>query len=376
MTAGETTATFTVATLSDDLDEAVEESFTVTLSEHASEPLPEGVLVEGATATATGKITDYALIASVAGPNVVAEGSPATFTVTLDSGDDSRGNRTDVVVAYTTDNSTADAPADYTAPSGTLTILENLLTGTIVIDTQADDVLDHETLAVLLTGVTAEAGVAGVGTPDSVTTTIEDSGIVTVSVEDVTVEEGDPAVFTVELSGKVAEDVTVEYMTTAGTATDSRDYIGVSNGTVVVAAGQTAATITVATQEDSDGEGPETFTLTLTLPSAPTGVELGDETATATITDDDIALLPLGDVTVTEGQDKNITLMLERALPEAVTLLYSTAGSATEGEDYSLWLLLPDGTALPAQDAIPVPANTQTGVVQVRAVDDSLAEGR
>ena len=86
------------------------------LTEDPSRPLPEGVRLEGTRAS--GKITDYALTASVTGPASVAEGSPATFTVTLDTGGDPRGNRTDVVVTYTTGGSSAEAPADFAAPSG------------------------------------------------------------------------------------------------------------------------------------------------------------------------------------------------------------------------------------------------------------------
>ena len=47
------------------------------------------------------------------------------------------------------------------------------------------------------------------------------------TVGDITVEEGDPAVFTIELDGKVAEDVTVQYATADGTATAGPDYTAV-----------------------------------------------------------------------------------------------------------------------------------------------------
>ena len=127
------------------------------------------------------------------------------------------------------------------------------------------------------------------------------------------------------------------------------------------------------TLEDSDGESAETFTVMLSLPAGtPAGVELATATATATITDNDIALLPVDHVTVAEGETANITLRLERALPEAVTLLYSTAGTATAGDDYSLALA---GIQIPAQGAIPVRVGIQTAEVVVSAVDDDLAEG-
>ena len=208
---------------------------------------------------------------------------------------------------------------------------------------------------------------------------IADSGMVKVTVSSITVEEGDPAVFTVELDGEVAESVTVEYATADGTAMAPQDYTPVSKGTVVIAAGDTDVMITVNTTDDSDGEGTETFTLTLTLPpGAPTGVELGSAaTATATITDNDIALRPVADVTLTEGEVESIALMLERELPDAVMLGYSMIdGNATALVDYSISIPLPDGSSppLPADQPFTVPPDTSGAVVAVYALDDTLAE--
>ena len=361
--------------MDDQSDEAaIEEEFTITLTlvsqldnvELAADP------------TVTAKITDYPLLASVAGPSSVPEGMPATFTVTLDAGGDARGNRTNVTVTYTTADSTADAPDDYTLPSGTLVIPVNSLTGTIEIPTQTDTVLDHETLVVRLTEVTADAGVARLGAPDRVTTTIADSDTVDVTVSDITVEEGDPAVFTIELDGKVAEDVTVEYATADGTAMDGQDYTAVANRTVTIAAGQTQAMVTVTTMEDNVGEGEESFTLTLSLPGTPpTGVGLGTPAmATATITDDDIALGPVADVMVPEGETRPITLTLEPQLPDAVMLGYSITGGDAVAADYSISVPLPNGASLPlpADQPFEVPANVPGAVINVSAVDDDFAE--
>ena len=369
--------TISVVTIADQADEAIEEEFTVTLT--LVSQLDNVELAADATVTA--KITDYALLASVSGPDSVPEGDPATFTVTLDAGGDARGNRTSVTVTYTTADSTADAPDDYTLPSGTLVIPVNSLTETIEIPTQTDTVLDHETLAVRLTEVTADAGVARLGTPDRATTTIADSGAVDVTVGDISVEEGDPAVFTIKLDGEVAEDVTVEYATADGTganaALDGQDYTAVDD-MVVIAAGQTEAMVTVETMEDNVGEGEESFTLTLSLPGTPpAGVGLGTPAmATATITDDDIALFPVDDLMVPEGETRPITLTLQRELPDAVKLGYSIAGGDAEASDYSISVPLPNGTSfpLPPMVAFDVPPRVQMAVINVSAVDDDFAE--
>ena len=103
---GDRSGTISVVTIADDKsDEAIEEEFTITLT--LVSQLDNVVLADDATVTA--KITDYPLLASVAGPASVREGMPATFTVTLDAGGDARGNRTNVTVTYTTAASTADA---------------------------------------------------------------------------------------------------------------------------------------------------------------------------------------------------------------------------------------------------------------------------
>ena len=326
--AGQTTATFTVNTLPDSAG-TVEQNETFIVSVTAVD-LPAGVTLTTATATAT--ITDYALLVTVTGPGTVAEGSPAVFTVTLAGG----GNRADVVVPYTV-GGTATVGDDYTAPSGRLTILADALRGTITIQTSPDSVLDRgETLVVQLEAPTTQVGVVRLGTPRIATTTIDDRGTVTVSVADGTSEEGDPVIFSVTLSGPVAEPVTVGYRTADGTASGGDDYTAVQSGRLTIAARSTSASFMVATTEDSDGEGAETFTVELSLPGAPDGVDLRTTEATATITDDDIALLPVPPVTVTEGEVKVVELMLERALPDPVTLRYMTvAGSATE-EDYAI----------------------------------------
>ena len=356
--AGELSGTISVPTLSDGQDELTNETFSVSLV--PDQELPEGVEIDTDANTATIRITDHALTASVgADEQSVNEGSEATFTVTLAGGDNQpEDNRAGVVVSYSYDTGTAN-PADYIAPSGTLTIPEGALTGTITIVTRTDEVLDHgETLVVRLTSTTTDLDRAlarpALPPDNEAETRINDSGTVTVSVADTTIEEGEPATFRVTLTGTVSVPVTVGYTTADDTAMAPADYEPVTARTVNIPADQTEATITIRTEEDNDGEASETFTLTITLPSPPTGVGLGDDVATATITDDDIALLPVADVTVTEGDVARITLTLERALPDEVMLGYSRiGGNATAPEDYSISISLPDGSSLPLPEGQP-----------------------
>ena len=110
-----------------------------------------------------------------------------------------------------------------------------------------------------------------------------------VSVSDGSATEGGAVDFTVSLSPASAQQVTVEYATSGGTATSGTDFTAAS-GTVTFAANETSQTVSVATADDSDDEEDETFTLTL---SSPNNATLVDATAEGTILDSDEAASPL-----------------------------------------------------------------------------------
>ena len=366
--AGEMSATISVA-LRADGDVEPDEDLSVRLQ---GDQLPEGVAI--ATGTARVRITDYALTASVTGPASVKERESATFMVELTGGD----NRSDAVVHYTWTAGTAQAPGDFDAPTGTLTILEGQTSGTITIVAKADGVLDpSETLVLTLTDDTSALGTGLVvvdPTAGAASTTIADEGSVTWSVAINSVEEGDPVIFTVTLSALVQDDVTLTYSTRDGTAMADDDYTAVLNGTVTVTGGSREATFTVATEDDSAGEATETFTVQLRLSSAPAGVEPPSGTATATITDDDIRLVPVSPVTITEGETRPITLTLEQALRTDVKVRYTLgSGTTAEEEDFSI-IGLPAGVTPDAQGALTLPVDFLSGDITVLAVDDSLAE--
>ena len=121
---------------------------------------------------------------------------------------------------------------------------------------------------------------------------------VTVIEDDVPVVDVTPTVSVAEAAGSAAfvvtldlasdKDVTVVYATVDGSAVSPGDYAGVQD-TLVVAAGDTSGTVTVAIVDDADDEAEaETFQLRL---SAPANAQLKGATdaltATATIRDDD-----------------------------------------------------------------------------------------
>ena len=217
----------------------------------------------------------------------------------------------DVVVNYTIGGTATGA--DYSAPGGTVTIAAGETSATIEIQVSADDVVDlGETIEVTLT----DAEPVAVGSPATATTVIEESGTVSVSIEADTeiVVEGEPVMFTVTLSGTVSTDVTLGYATTDGTSTAGDDYTAPEAGaTVVVAAGDTTAQITVDTIADGTSEDDETITVTLEAVGLPEGVSLPASSASTTATITDYALIatvgPTA-VNVDEGAEATLTVTL------------------------------------------------------------------
>ena len=117
---GEISKTVTLATTDDELDEADEETFGLSVSFPANATLEGGVLVHSLTATVTISDNDDLPTLSVADVSA-AEGDGLTFTVTLSavSGRDVTVDWTAAVFAELSDSATSGT--DFTADSGTLT---------------------------------------------------------------------------------------------------------------------------------------------------------------------------------------------------------------------------------------------------------------
>ena len=108
----------------------------------------------------------------------------------------------------------------------------------------------------------------------------------TLSISDASAnEEAGTITFTVTLSAAATSNVTFNYSTANGTA-GLGDYVGVTNGTATILAGQTTATITIALTNDKIVEpGGETFLVNL---SNPVGATIADGQATGTIVEQDL----------------------------------------------------------------------------------------
>jgi hypothetical protein len=161
-----------------------------------------------------------------------------------------------------------------------------------------------------------------------------------VSINDVTVTEGNTgtvnATFTVSLSVAYDVAVTVHYQTANGSATAGSDYAA-GSGDVIIAAGQTTKTFTVAVLGDRSAELTENFVVNL---SAATNGLIVDSQGVGTILDDE-PRISISDVTKAEGKKGqttlfNFTVTLSAAYDQAVTVSFRTVdGTATTSDsDY------------------------------------------
>ena len=345
--AGSLSWTASVQTAGDAIDEA-NETFTIKLSN------PTNAFLGDATGEAT--ITDDDATPALSIDDVtVAEGYAAQFTVSLDA-----VSGQDVTVAWATADGTATGDKDYMALTRqSLTIPAGTQSLTISVPT-ANDAFDEpsETFTITLSSPVN-------ATLDDATgeaTITDDDAEPALSIDDVTVAEGDAAQFTVSLDAVSTQDVTVSWSTADGTATAGSDYTAQSGQSLTIAAGDRSRTISVQTTTDSDDESSETFTVTL---SNPVNATLDDPTGEATITDaNGTPTVSVDDITIAEGAMGLFTISLDAVATQDVTVSWTTAdGTATAGSDY---------TARTGQSVLQ--AGSLSTKFSVRTADDAIDE--
>ena len=306
--------------------------------------------------------------ASVVEGDVAAEDVVLQFPLTL-SGVTAEA----VTVRYTTTQGTATAGVDYVQVTNALvTIPAGETSGFADVSIIEDLIVEpDETFTVTLIA----PGNATLGVSTATGTILNDEDSVSISIGDAEVVEGDsPAEdvvlqFPLTLSGMSTDDVTVQYTTSAGTASANLDYVQVTNALVTLPAGEASGFADVAIVEDLLVEADETLTVTLSAPGNAT-IDVG--TATGTILDDeDDVTISIGDASVLEGDGSPQHVLLELPLTlsgvptKPVTVLYTTSpGTASADVDYLSMLDAP----------VTIAAGETSGVAVVEVVDDELRE--
>ncbi|NCQ98260.1 MAG: hypothetical protein GPJ28_02480 [Microcystis aeruginosa L211-11] len=176
-------------------------------------------------------------------------------------------------------------------------------------------------------------------------------------------------VYTFTRSGVTTDALTVNY-TLGGTATLNTDYTrtGTTN-TVTFAANSSTATVTVDPTADTTVENNETVALTL---ASGTGYTVGTpNTATGTITNDDVTLpsitLAVSPSSVTEDGTANLVYTFTRSgvLTNALTVNYTLGGTATLNTDY---------TRTGTNNTVTFAAGSSTATVTVDPTADTTVE--
>ncbi len=328
--AGATTATITI---NPSVDATVEADETVILTVVAG----TGYTV-GAPASATGTILndDVPAATITVAPASVSEDGAANliYTVTLN-----QAALTATSVNFTVAG-TATSGTDYAAVTSPLVIAAGATTGTITVNPNGDVIIEADETVIL----TLAAGTGyTVGAPASATGTILNDDLPTLTINDVTLAEGNAGTtsftFTVSLSAPAGPGgVTFDIATANGTATAGVDYVANSLTGQTIPAGASTYSFTVLVNGDTLNELADTFFVNVTNV---TNAIVGDGQGIGTITNDDpLPSFSINDATVIEGNAGTVnavfTVTLSAASGQTTTVNYATAdGTATQPADYT-----------------------------------------
>ncbi|MEA5619228.1 Calx-beta domain-containing protein [Cronbergia sp. UHCC 0137] len=292
---GETTKTFTVETIQDELFEA-DETFSVILSDASNESI-----ISPTAGAAKGTITndDPAPVFSIAYEQGI-EGTPMTFTITRTG--DAQAEQSVTVSAAINEGDTA-SDTDFTAKTETLTFVTGETTKTFTVQTIQDELVEEdETYSVSLTDPTNGAIISPTAGATQALIIDDDSRSV-FSIESASAEEGTGITFTITRTRDdiANQSVNVSTAINEGDTASDTDFTAKTE-TLTFATGETTKTFTVQTTEDILFEADETFSVILTNASNEPIISPTASIAQGTITNDDPApVFSIAPASATEG---------------------------------------------------------------------------
>jgi hypothetical protein len=381
--AGQTTATITVATNDDSTVEG-DESFSAFLNGGLN------YTVDGAHSGSTATIHDNdvfapAIVSLTPATVETTEGGSLAFTFARSGGNLAAA----LTINYVVNDggplggaTRADGDFSYASGMQQLTFAAGQTTATITVATNDDaHVETDESFAVLLAG-----GVNYTADPlnNGSTGVIHDNDVAPlVSLTPATVEttEGGSLAFTFTRSGgNLAAPLTINYVVNdggpLGGATRADGDFSYPSGMqqLTFAAGQTVATITVATNDDAHVETDESFAVLLAGGVDYTADPVNNG-STAVIHDNDVVANPLVSVVATDGvgtetvdgTDFTFTFSRTGSTAAALTVSYTIQPAATDGAT--------PGADFPAQTGtITFAAGSATAVLSFDAIHDAVVE--
>ncbi|MAF12966.1 hypothetical protein CMK11_21150, partial [Candidatus Poribacteria bacterium] len=301
------------------------DTFPFRVSDGTTESTPQDVSV---TVTTLPRVS----IADGSEPEGSGGSTEIAFTVSLTKAHDAS-----VTVDYATADGEAADTVDYDGvTSATTSIPAGELTVDILVPIAPDTINEaDETFTIALTGAT-DAVIAAA----SATGVIADDDDITLTIEDMTVDEGAAyADLVVSASGPTEQTVTVDFTTSAGTALPDEDYDATALTGAVVDAATGALTVQVPIVDDATNEATEAFTGAISNAMG-RGVTIAATSATVTIVDDDALALTIEDTSIAEPDadvaPAHVTVALSEASAQEITVAYSTfEQTAAEGVDYT-----------------------------------------
>ncbi len=298
---------------------------------------------------------------SISADTMVEDQGETVVTATLD-----KATAADVSV-YLSLLGTALNETDYLPQSILIQIKAGETSGTTkLVAIQDTDIEETETIIIEIAAVNgANASQDGV---QSHTVTLIDDDFVPVLVSlqvspDILTESGGASNITASLDQATFEDVTVN-LAFSGNATNGTDYV-VAAQSIVIKAGFTIGTTTIAATQDVDVEGLESVVVDINSVSGGNASEYRVQRASVTILDDDITQVSLTTDTATIweiGGVAVVTASLNKVTYEdvAVSLVYS--GTAANGTDYN------------ALSDLTIKAGQTSGLVILTTIQDLVVE--
>ncbi len=323
------TATFTVS-ITDDATDETDERLLVNLSGAI------GATISRAQGYVTIQDNDQSPTITLNDSSTYENTGPLNFTISL-----SRASSKTITVDYATANSSASAPGDFTAASGTLTFAPGETSKTVAITLTNDgSVESNENFTLNLTN-------------PSNATIIRFQGVATIQDEDgyyqVSIAAGSPSgtaedagtgvPFVVSLDRVNAGPgvVTVQAATIDGTARSTGtfiDFTGFSNRTVQIPVGQQSVTTYVAVTDDPryDSANQETLTVNISTPSS--NAILGSPTSAVGMINDNEPLptITINDMVAPYNKNNTVqtfTVSLDYASESNVSFNYTYASGAS-----------------------------------------------
>ena len=289
-----------------------------------------------------------------------SEGQPAIFKPHL-----VQRYYQDITLNAQTSDSTATAPGDYTALTGTVMFpADSKIAVSVPVSTIDDSVPEvAETFKLALTGSGVIAGLTGTATILASDGTLPVVSLPAVVLNKVEGNSGSSvATLTVSLNQSPVTTVTVNYATADGSAKVSGGDYAATSGTLSFAPGVTTRPISVSVNGDSLLEDYQTFLVKL---SAPTNATLGTASQTVQILNDDTTKLAMSAVSVSEGQPAVFNPHLVYRYYQDIVLNAQTSDiTAHAPSDYAS-----------ISHTVTFPAGTKTTVaVPVSTVGDSVPE--